>query len=99
MNEFARTPPEAGPVAESTHHATLDLEEPFVPAIYEAVADAMGIDPQTDEIPVREQINPDALDIVFNDESGAAFLSFPVWNARVTVHSDGAVHVRPLEDE
>lgn len=62
-------------------------------AIYEAIAEGLGLDPQEDEIPVRDQINPEALASLFRDDGGEAAVSFPIRGACVTGRSDGLVEI------
>ena len=77
-----------------TYRTRIDLTtEPFEWAIYEAIAEGLGLDPQEDEIPVRDQINPEALASLFRDDGGEAAVSFPVRGACVTVRSDGLVEI------
>lgn len=70
-----------------------DTQDERIAAIYEAVGQALGLDPGAEPIPIREAIDPEALAHVFNEESGSSYVSFPVSGSRVTVHSDGEVLV------
>ena len=77
---------------------TVDLdgdEEALLVGIYEAVADAVSADPQIDEIPIHERIDPTALHEVFVDDDGESVVTFPVWDVWVHVRSDGSVLVFP----
>ncbi len=69
--------------------------EDLVVRIYRQVGAACDFDPEAEPIPIREAIDPEALAAVFNEDSGAAYVSFPVCDRRVTVHSDGEVIVHP----
>lgn len=68
-----------------------------ISAIYEAIGEALDLDPGVDPIPLQEAIDPEALAHMFNEHSGEAYVSFPVADCRVTVHSDGEVLVHELD--
>lgn len=93
-NGFARPPlGDVDPVS-VVHKVDLDGdEEALLVGIYEAVAEAVGADPGIDEIPIQEQIDPAALGSVFTDDTGTTFVTFPVWDVWVHVHSDGSILV------
>ncbi len=84
------------PAESKVYRTAVDLDqEPFEWAIYQAVAKALGLDPQEDEIPIDEQIDPEALTSLFTNDSGEVIVSFPVRDARITVRSDGWIEVEP----
>lgn len=63
--------------------------------IYRVVGESLGTDPRSEPIPIRDAIDPEALVRAFNDNSGETYVSFPIEDRRVTVHSDGEVIVHP----
>lgn len=63
--------------------------------LYEEIASALGIDPRTQEIPIEDHINPDAIDSIFADKSGTAYIKFPIWDMKVILRSDGHVTIMP----
>ena len=92
----ADTPPVDDSQLTSTYHTVHDLDDgPISVGVFEAVEDALGVDPTVETIPVNESIDPDGLDAVFCDDSGDAYLSFPLWEYRVVVHSDGHIFIHP----
>lgn len=78
--------------------ATAESAEELIPTIYEVVGASLDLDPDEDPIPVRDQIEPDALEQLFNRGNGDAYVSFPVEGRRVTVHSDGDVFVHDFAE-
>lgn len=69
----------------------------FIVSIYQALGDALDVDPDHERIPMQDVVDPEALVRVFNETSGATYVSFPVEDMRVTVHSDGEVLVHQFE--
>ncbi len=67
----------------------------FIARIYRVLGDALDRDPGEEPIPVRDAIEPEALVAAFNDDTGETYVSFPIEDRRVTVHSDGEVLVHP----
>lgn len=67
-------------------------------AVVEAVAERRGVDPL--ELPaIWESIDPDALDKLFETDTAGPFsVSFEAAGCRVTVHDDGRISTRRLED-
>ena len=77
----------------------IDLsEEWFTWGLYEAIGTALGLDPEVSEIPIDDQIDPEAIGALFTSTDGETYVSFPLWDARVTVRSDGLVRVEPDHD-
>lgn len=96
-DELADTKPRRGSISEP-FEAEFDVEaEPFEWVIYDTIAQALGLDAQADSIPIHDQIDPDALNALFTDTSGDAYVSFPIYDARVTIRSDGHIEVQPVE--
>lgn len=86
----------SNPALDSRFESHIDLTtEPIEWAVFDRIAEAMEVDPACDQIPVNEQINPELLQDIFTENDGLASVSFPVWNAQVTVYSDGRIHLVP----
>lgn len=91
--------PEEVEAFSSTYHTVYDPDAGSLSeALYRAIADAVGIDPATEPIPVSDHIDPDGLDAVFSGATGEAHLTFPVWDLWVVVHGDGHIFVHPPEE-
>lgn len=97
MSESGRYAP--GAAAGTTAHAVDRAEsaEQLIATIYQTVGESLGLDPDTDPIPIHDVIDPEALAALFNEDSGDAYVSFPLSGRRITVHSDGSVFVHQFE--
>ena len=71
--------------------------DPLEWAIYDEIATVLGLEAQKEEIPLFDQIDPEALQSLFTDDSGDAYVSFPLWDMRIVVRSDGLLEIRPGE--
>lgn len=71
--------------------------EQLIATIYQAVGDSLGLDADVDPIPIRDTVDPEALAALFNEDTGDAYVSFPLGGRRVTVHSDGEVSVHQFD--
>lgn len=92
--------PPLGPAADMTSPADQPPSgEELIAAVYQRVAEALDIDPNGEEIPIREYVDPDALAHLFNTRNDDVFVSFPVQDVRVTIHGDGSIYVRPAAIE
>lgn len=62
-----------------------------------ALADVMGIDVTETGFVLAEEIDPDALDLLFSSASGGtgAHVAFAVDDYRVTVYGDGTIVITP----
>lgn len=90
--------PAGGRSLSSTYHAVHSDDDGSLSAsVFEAVADALDVDPATTVIPIDDHIDSDKLDTVFQDASGEAYMVFPVWGVHVVVHGDGHIFVHPAE--
>lgn len=90
--------PEVGGALSTTYHTVhSDSDGSLSASVFEAVADALGVDPATTHIPIDEHIDPDKLDTVFKGASGDAYIVFPIWDFYVVVHGDGHIFVHPAE--
>ena len=88
--------PGGGVSLSSTYHTVHDPETgPLSESVFDAIAEALDLDPRTDRIPLSERIDPDALDGLFRSESGETYLAFPLEDLRVVVYSDGDIFVYP----
>lgn len=93
------SPPRATELS-GTYHTVHDRDDgPLSEAVYSAVADAVGVDPGRQPIPIADSIDPDGLEEVLQKESSGAYVSFPVWNLEVVVHDDGHIFVHPTDRE
>ena len=82
----------------STYHTVHDLDDgPLSAGVFEAIEDGVGVDPTTEPVPVSDEVDLDALDRLFEAECGDSYLSFPLWNLRVVVHSDGHIFIHPAD--
>lgn len=88
-----------GAASESITRSVLsgDSAEELLTAIYRAVGESLDMDPDTDHIPIQDAVDPEALVRLFNEDSGEAYVSFPVSDRCVTVHSDGEVFVHQFD--
>ena len=88
-----------GSVADSSTHAAGCVESPeqLITTIYQEVGDSLGLDPDADPIPINEYIDPEALWTLFNEDTGDTYVSFPLAEHRITVHSDGSVFVHQFD--
>lgn len=83
-----------------TYHTVHDRDDgPFSEAVYAAVADAVGVNPERRPIPIVESIDLDGLDDVLRDADPDVYVAFPVWNLEVVVHGDGHIFVHPADHE
>lgn len=89
------SPPGADQLVGSYHTVHDRDDGPLNEAVYSAIADAVGIDPEYHRIPVVESIDPDGIDDVLRDANPGAYVAFPVWNLQVVVHGDGHIFVHP----
>lgn len=98
----ANDPPEGAAQQRSISEpkvAVIDLENDAIEwALFETIADLLDLDPRKDDIPIDEHIDPDAMRDLFTEHSGETYISFPVWDMRVCVHSDGYIKIRPEID-
>ncbi|MFP9192047.1 HalOD1 output domain-containing protein [Natronosalvus vescus] len=86
-----------------TYHTWYDRGEyePVSTAILMAVSSIRGIDPEYLE-PLRDAIDPDALNELFNDWDGqkrgleSVAVSFIYGQCTVTVHGDGEIVIEPM---
>lgn len=95
--------PEAVEGFSSTYHTVHEpADGPLAVGVYRAVAEAVGIDPAAEQIPLDDCVDPDGLDEVFSEGRGAgsgkAHLVFPVWDLWVVVHGDGHIFVHPPDE-
>jgi hypothetical protein len=82
-----------------SYHTVHDRDDgPLNEAVYSAIADAVGIDPEYHRIPVAESIDPDGIDDVLRKASPGAYVAFTVWNLQVVVHGDGHIFVHPPDE-
>lgn len=97
-NNLSTSPPDGVEPPSSTYHAKHDRADgPLSTGVFDAIADALELDPATNPIPVNDHISPDGLDKIFQKTTGESYLVFPVWDLRVVVHSDGRIFVHPPE--
>lgn len=90
-----KSPPGADQLVGSYHTVHDRSDGPLNEAVYSAIADAVGIDPEYHRIPVGDSIDPDGIDDVLRDGGRGAYVAFPVWNLQVVVHGDGHIFVHP----
>lgn len=65
-------------------------------SVIEAVAEAEGVDPVDLATPLAEAVNPDALNLLFQDGTGQ--ITFEYSGYQVTAGATGTVQVTPLTD-
>ena len=71
--------------------------EQLIATIYQAVGESLGLDPDSEPIPIHDVVDPEALATLFNEDTGEAYVSFPLAGRRITVHSDGSVIVHRFD--
>lgn len=71
--------------------------EPLSVVVVKAVADAERIDPLDLPAPLGDAVDPDALDVLFQNGSGR--VSFDYCGNEVTVDAEGSVNVTPLNGD
>jgi len=64
--------------------------------VVEAVADAEGVDPIDLLTPLADAVDPDALDVIF--QNGTGRVSFDYSGYEVTVDAEGTVSVSALQE-
>lgn len=89
------SPPGADQLVGSYHTVHDRSNGPLNEAVYSAIADAVGIDPEYHRIPVGDSIDPDGIDDVLRAGGHGAYVAFPVWDLQVVVHGDGHIFVHP----
>ncbi|WP_148415543.1 HalOD1 output domain-containing protein [Haloferax sp. KTX1] len=70
--------------------------EPLSMVVVKAVADAERVDPLDLPSPLGDAVDPDALDVLF--QNGSGHLSFDYCGNMVTVDAEGSVDVTPLNE-
>lgn len=72
------------------------MSEPLSHTVLEAVAELEGAPPAELSYPLFDAVNPEALDGLFRETTGHVVFSYHGYG--VTVFSDGAVDVTPVEE-
>jgi len=73
------------------------MKQTLSTAVIGAVADAEDVDPTDLTEPLYNVVNTDALDALFQAETGT--LTFEYHGYRVSVHATGEVELDPLDSE
>lgn len=96
--EFVDDATEGTHTLSSTYHTVHDLEDgPLSAGVFDALEEGLEVDLMAEPVPITEEVDLDALDALFEARCGNSYLSFPVWDLRVVVHSDGHIFIHPAD--
>lgn len=95
-------PPESGADRPALYHGYHDERdgEQLSACVVDVIADAADVDPTVTRLPLRDAVDPDALDALFDRNSPLSrgergYLVFELWDLTVIVHGNGHVIAIP----